>query len=258
MPRSAPPKRPPAPGVAIRGRGRAGRALGRALSAAGIRVSWVPRAAVRTPSFDVLVLAVPDDAIALESRRLLRAGAAARCAMHLSGALAADVLREWRKTGGAVVSFHPLRSFAGTSRDTAAGADVAIEGDAAGVAIARGLARRIGARPWRIPAGAKPLYHAAAAAAAGGTATLVALAAAAARRAGMPAGRALPAMAALAAEAAGNVGARGFPAGLTGPLARGDEGTLRLHRRALAGFPGLAGAYRVLAGGAREARRSRK
>ncbi len=121
--------------------------------------------------------------------------------------------------------------------------------------IARRLARRIGARPWSIPAAAKPLYHAAAAAAAGGTATLVALAAEAARRAGMPEARALPAMAALAREAAGNVGARGFPAGLTGPLARGDEGTLRLHRRALARVPELGTVYRALAAAVRSAAR---
>ncbi|HET9795353.1 MAG TPA: DUF2520 domain-containing protein, partial [Thermoanaerobaculia bacterium] len=180
MPRSAPTKRSPAPRVAIRGRGRAGRALARALSAAGVPVRWVPRRP-RPATYDVLVLAVPDDAIARESVRLLRSGVRAGCAMHLSGALAADALREWRKTGAVVVSFHPLRSFAGRSGETAAGADVAIEGDASGVALAGRLARRIGARPWRIAPEAKPLSHAAAAAAAGGTATLAALAAEAAR-----------------------------------------------------------------------------
>ena len=259
MPRTASPKRPAAGfRVAIRGRGRAGRALARALAAARVPVAWISRASgTRPEAFDLLVLAVPDDAIEEESARLVRAGARARCAMHLSGALPSEALRRWRKTGAAVVSFHPLRSFAGAPGETAAGTDVAIEGDPAGIAAAERLARSIGARPWRIAAADKPLYHAAAAAAAGGTATLVALAAEAARRAGMPAGRALGAMARLSAEAARNVAARGYPAGLTGPLARGDEGTLRLHRRALAGSPLLAAAYRALAEAARKAARTR-
>jgi predicted short-subunit dehydrogenase-like oxidoreductase (DUF2520 family) len=250
MPPPAPPKRSAALRVAIRGRGRAGRALGRALAAAAIPVAWVPRRAAPGAVFDVLVLAVPDDAIAGESERLLGAGARARCAMHLSGALPAEILGKWRRTGSVVVSFHPLRSFAGGPAETAAGADVAIEGDPRGAAIARRIAGAIGARSWLVPPAAKPLYHAAAAAAAGGTAILVALAAEAARRAGMPSRRANAAMAALAAEAAGNVGSHGFPRGLTGPLARGDEGTLRLHRRALARLPDLAAAYDALAAGA--------
>ncbi len=258
MPRPASPKRPSALRVAIRGRGRAGRALHRALAGAAIRVSWVPRRSARPASFDVLVLAVPDDAIAAESDRLLRAGARARCAMHLSGALPAGILAGWRRTGGAAVSFHPLRSFAGARGETAAGVDVAIEGDARGLAIARRIAGRIGARAWPVATAAKPLYHAAAAAAAGGTAILVALAAEAAVRAGMPPRRAIPAMAALASEAARNVGARGFPRGLTGPLARGDEGTLRLHRRALSPLPDLAAVSAALAAGAAALGRRRK
>ena len=247
------PKRSPANlRVAIRGRGRAGRALERALREAGIPVSWIPRSRPRPAAYDFVVLAVPDDAVAAESARLIRAGIRARAAMHLSGALPAAVLRGWKRTGTALVSFHPLGSFSGARTDTAGGRDVAVEGDAAGIAAAERLARTIGGRPWRIAAAEKPLYHAAATAAAGGTATIVALAALAARRAGMPAGRVIAAMARLSREAAENVAARGFPAGLTGPLARGDAGTLRLHRRALARDPRLAEVYRALAKAAAE------
>ncbi len=106
MARCAAPKRPAAPRVAIRGRGRAGKALARSLAGAGVRVAWIRRTA-RPAAFDVLVLAVPDDAITRESARLLRSGASARCAMHLSGALPAEILRGWRKTGAGVVSSIP-------------------------------------------------------------------------------------------------------------------------------------------------------
>jgi len=173
--------------------------------------------------------------------------------MHLSGALPAEAAAAWRKTGASVVSFHPLGSFAGHPAETAAGHAIAIEGDRRGAASASRLARAIGARPWRIAPDRKALYHAAAAAAAGGTAAVVAQAARAARAAGMPPEIAVRAFASLAEEAARNVRRRGFPAGLTGPLARGDSGTLRLHRRALAGRPALAALYRALAAAARDA-----
>jgi len=242
--------------IGIRGRGRAGRALARALSAAGASPVWISRAWKRSPSrpFDVIFLAVPDDAIAAESRRLVGQGTRARCVLHLSGALpAAPALAAWKARGSAIASFHPLGSFSGRPSDSAGGRTVAIEGDPAGRAAAFRIARAIGGRPWRVAAAAKPIYHAAATAAAGGTATLVAKAARAAERAGMPARDALPAFARLAGEAVDNVARAGFPAGLTGPLARGDAGTLRLHRRALAGKGGLADAYAALARAARTA-----
>jgi len=241
--------------VGIRGNGRAGRAVARALAGAGIPVSWLPRRSrgrVRR-EYDVIVIAVPDDAIAAESERLVAAGFRARTVMHLSGAVPAKAAAAWRRTGAAVVSFHPLGSFAGTAEETASGHAVAIEGDARGIATARRLARTIGGHPWRIAAEKKALYHAAATAVAGGTATLVAHAARAAGSAGMPPREAVRAFAALAEEAARNVRRRGFPAGLTGPLARGDAGTLDLHRRALAASPALADVYRALARAAREA-----
>jgi predicted short-subunit dehydrogenase-like oxidoreductase (DUF2520 family) len=251
--------------VAIRGRGRAGRALARALVAAGISVAWIPRGRRRAPARveDLVVMAVPDDAIAAESERLVAQGWRARVALHLSGALRADAARAWRVTGAAVASFHPLGSFSGDRDETAAGHAVAIEGDRLAVTAARRLARAIGGRPWRIAAGRKALYHAAASAVAGGTATLVFQAARAAESAGLPAAEALRVFARLAEEAARNVRRRGFPAGLTGPLARGDSGTLALHREALAGRPELADLYRALAEAARaglagEARRRKR
>jgi len=241
--------------VGIRGKGRAGRALARALTGVGIPVSWLPRRSRGSGrrEYDIIVIAVPDDAIAAESERLVAAGFRARTVMHLSGAVPAHAAAAWRKTGAALVSFHPLGSFAGTAEETASGHAVAIEGDARGVATARRLAHAIGGHPWRIAAERKALYHAAATAVAGGTATLVAHAARAAGSAGMPAREAVRAFAALAEEAARNVRRLGFPAGLTGPLARGDAGTLDLHRRALAASPELAAVYRALARAARKA-----
>src|SRR5512135_151459 len=74
--------------VGILGLGRAGRALRNSLRAAGHSVAGLHRgAAPPREKLDLLVLAVPDDAIRRESGRLARGGARCRVAMHLSGAL---------------------------------------------------------------------------------------------------------------------------------------------------------------------------
>jgi predicted short-subunit dehydrogenase-like oxidoreductase (DUF2520 family) len=195
----------------------------------------------------LIVLAVPDDAIAAESRRLASGGARCRMAMHVSGARDSTALSAFQKIGATVFSFHPLRSFSGKRGESFAGCLVAVEGSDSAARAAKRLAREIGARPWRIAASAKPLYHAAATLAAGGTAALIAAASRAAGAAGLGRPEALADFAALAVSAADNVRRLGFPGGATGPLARGDQATLRLHRRALAGNPELRRLYRELA-----------
>ncbi len=234
--------------VGLLGVGRAGRALRNSLRKAGHSVSRLPRGS-RPPSspFDLIVLAVPDDAIAAECRRLAREGAACRAAMHLSGARDSSALSAFARRGALVFSFHPLRSFSGKPGESFAGCFVAVEGSAPAVRRAKALAREIGASPREIAAGAKPLYHAAATLAAGGTAALIAAASRAASEAGIDEGEALREFAALAISAAENVREFGFPEGATGPLARGDRATLRLHGRALAGRPRLRRLYRELA-----------
>ena len=163
--------------------------------------------------------------------------------MHLSGARDSSALAPLESAGATVFSFHPLRSFSGAPGETLTGCLVAVEGSERGVREARKLARDIGARPRKIDAKAKALYHAAATLAAGGTAALIAAAAHAAASAGIGRTEALGEFSALAISAAENIGRFGFPGGVTGPLARGDRATLRLHRRALATHPELRRVY---------------
>ncbi|MGH9442788.1 MAG: DUF2520 domain-containing protein [Thermoanaerobaculia bacterium] len=233
--------------VAILGLGRAGKALRNSLRAAGHSVVRLERGSSPRRSFDLIALAVPDDAIRGESRRLARGGTRGRLAIHLSGALDSSALAPFARAGSKTASFHPLRSFSGKRSENLRDCLVAVEGDPAAIRDARRLAREIGAIPWNVSAGSKPLYHAAATLAAGGTASLIAAASRAAAEAGLPMPDALRGFAALAASAAENVQKLGFPSGATGPLARGDRATLRLHRRALAARPGLRRLYEELA-----------
>jgi predicted short-subunit dehydrogenase-like oxidoreductase (DUF2520 family) len=252
--------------LSLVGPGRAGRAFGRSWLAAGGSLADVvardPAAAREavarlgggTPrgvagldaDCDILVLAVPDDAIAALAGALagkLRC----RTAFHLSGALPASALEAFRLDGASVGALHPLRVFTGSPDETWAGAFVAIEGDAGALSVAEQLVGAVGARAHRIAAESKPLYHAAATLAAGGTVALISLAARAWARAGIPEREARQALAELAERAAAAAVSRDFAEAFTGPVARRDRGTLRAHRDALAAFPDLARLYRLFA-----------
>jgi predicted short-subunit dehydrogenase-like oxidoreductase (DUF2520 family) len=257
----------PIPALTLVGPGRAGGTLARCWKKAGGRVQAVlaRRAAAAQPlarelsaqagslerpgpdSADLLVLAVPDDAIAAVSRQLAPR-LPARAVFHLSGARGAEDLAPFAREGAKTASMHPLRPFTGGADETWEGALVAIEGDEEACRLAEEAARRMGARPRRIPPGAKPLYHLGATLAAGGTMALLSKASALWEEAGLPAGEARAALAGLAEHAARAFGAAPDPASaFTGPLARRDLETIRAHWQALASNPELAALYASLA-----------
>lgn len=195
---------------------------------------------------DVLVLAVPDDAIEPVVSSL--AGrVSARWVFHLSGALGSSVLEPFRKAGAAIGSLHPLAPFTGKEGETWRGAFIAIEADGDAAAEGERLARELGGRGHRIRASGKPLYHAAATLAAGGTAALLAIAAKLWQQAGLPEAEARGALSLLSRRAAEAVGNMPFGEALTGPIARRDVGTLRVHAQALRENPEAREVYAALA-----------
>lgn len=250
--------------VFILGAGRAGLALARGLRAGAVRVSGVhgrratagvtsgPLPAGLGAATTVLV-AVRDaqlDAALAELHPALPRGAVV---LHLSGASDPAGLEPLRAAGHPCGTFHPLVPLAPDS-DVGAllrGAWFGVDGDAAAVAASRVLARALGARALRIPAGEKPRYHAAAVLASNYPVVLAALAERLMREAGVDPAAARGAVTMLLAGAASN--ARGlaadrpFAATLTGPMVRGDQETVRRHLDALAGDPILADVYRALA-----------
>jgi predicted short-subunit dehydrogenase-like oxidoreductase (DUF2520 family) len=252
--------------VVLVGPGRAGKAFARSWLAAGGRILEVvarsprsarqgaaeigagtPRPLSRTVAdAEILVVAVPDDAITAVARRL--AGKfRGKAAFHVSGALAAEALAPLRSSGAAIGSLHPARVFTGARGEDWKNAFVAVEGDPGAVLLGAKIAKAVGAFPRRVSAASKPAYHAAAALAAGGTAALVSLATRAWKEAGIPQREARRALAALAGQAASAVSEREFAAALTGPIARRDLGTVSAHAAALAPYPQLRSLYRILA-----------
>ena len=238
------------PRVAFVGAGHVGTALAVAFARAGWPVSAVAsrdearRAefTVRVPgshafadagavleSADVIFLTVPDDALAgLAVELQLYSGQAL---VHTSGAAAASVLQPAMAAGTLLGSFHPLVAFADLERALAAlpGATIALEGDEQLLPLLADLAESIGARPVRLPAGTKTAYHAAASMAAGGLIALLAGIARVAAETGFDEPTALSIYLPLARQAMANAESLGVGAALTGPVLRGDAGTLADH-----------------------------
>ena len=131
--------------------------------------------------------------------------------------------------GTTAASFHPLVAFADVDGSVAAlrGATVALEGDESLLGILSDLAWDIGAQPVRLPPGGKAAYHAAAVLAAGGFIGLLDAIAELGRGAGLDERGSLAIYGPLIRQSLANAETLGIRAALTGPLLRGDVGTVR-------------------------------
>jgi predicted short-subunit dehydrogenase-like oxidoreductase (DUF2520 family) len=201
---------------------------------------------------EVVVLAVPDRMIPSVAIQVAAGGALRRGAVvaHLSGALPAGVLAGVHAAGGRAGSMHPLQSFADveTAITSLPGSFFFLEGDEEAVEVLRGLVLSLDGRPVALASSAKALYHAAACAASNYLVTLVDYATTLMAQAGVPADAALAALLPLIEGTVRNLAVVGLPDALTGPIARGDVGTVRSHLAALRAAPGdLVHVYAALA-----------
>jgi predicted short-subunit dehydrogenase-like oxidoreductase (DUF2520 family) len=148
--------------------------------------------------------------------------------------------------GTQVGTFHPLVAFADTERAIAAlhGATIAIEGDDDLATMLADMAERLGAKAVRLAPGSKAAYHAAAVLAAGGFVALLDAIAELGAVAGLDEEGSLAIYGPLIEGTLGNARALGIRAALTGPMTRGDVGTLAAHLAALAAHaPGVLPLY---------------
>ncbi|UJP40909.1 Rossmann-like and DUF2520 domain-containing protein [Cellulomonas palmilytica] len=285
-------QRPGRLGVGVVGAGRVGAVLGNALRAAGhpvVGVSAVSqesrdRAEALLPGVPVLdvpevvrraelvLLAVPDDALADLVAGLAETGAwqLGQIVVHTSGRYGAQVLTPARAAGAIPLALHPAMTFTGTSLDLArlVGCPFAVTAPAAVLPIGQALVMEIGGEPTVLDEDARALYHAALAHGANHLVVLVAQAAQALAAAGVAdPGRMLAPLleaaldGALRAESPGELAALGGASdaragaitALTGPVRRGDAGTVAEHLAVLDAFaarvgaPDVPAAYRALA-----------
>jgi predicted short-subunit dehydrogenase-like oxidoreductase (DUF2520 family) len=217
--------------IAIVGGGRLGRALTAALRTAGVRASGPHGRGFAGTAADAVLLCVPDTEIAVAAAAIVPGPLVGHC----SGVTELEALAPHEAFG-----LHPLMTVTHVGADFAgAGAAVAGTTDRA-LALAAGLAERLGMRPFALAEHDRAAYHAGASMASN---FLVTLEEAAQRVSGIERELLLPLVQATvdrwAAEGA---------ASLTGPIARGDEGTVIRHREAIADrAPDLLELYDALA-----------
>ena len=266
--------RPARLAVGVVSAGRVGAVLGAALSAVGHRavaVSAVSKASLQrvdallpgvpvlppdevVASADLVLLAVPDDVLPGMVRGLAAAGAfrPGQILVHTAGAHGVSVLEPAVEHGVLPLALHPVLTFTGRSEDVLrlTGASIAVtarEADEAAWSVGEALVYELSAEPVRIPEQARPLYHAALAHGANHLVTLVRDCAELLNDSVLTDGGAERLIGPLLSAALDNALRHGDRA-LTGPVARGDVGTVRTHLRELDRVdPELADTYRVLA-----------
>lgn len=200
---------------------------------------------------ELVILAVPDRAVTATAEELAGGEAdwGGRLVWHASGLLPAAALSPLRKRGAQTAAVHPIQTFAEKAADPQQFQDVAFGIEAEGPAWSRSrrLVEDLGGRPFRLRAGEKPLYHAACNTASGLLAALLETAAVLLRAGGRTAEEARRMLLPLAQKTLQNVKNLNEERALTGPVARGDLGTLQAHITALADFPEELEIYRALA-----------
>lgn len=229
---------PTVPGCAIVGAGRLGTALSAALPAAGVTVDGPHGRGYDGGEHDIVLLCVPDAQIAAAAAAIIpRDG---RLVGHTSGATPLGVLAPHEAFG-----LHPLMTVThGTTSFTGCGCATAGTTDRARSA-AHALAATLAMVPADIADEDRAAYHAAAAIASNFLVTLEDAAEQLLATTGASRDLLLP----LVRATVENWGADGAERALTGPIARGDEGTVARHRETIAArTPELLGLFDVLAG----------
>ena len=260
---------PPRLRIGVVGTGKAGAPLAAALARAGHPVvaasgvsdisrlraeSLLPGVALLpvpevVAAADLVLFAVPDDALADLVSGLALTGAfkPGQFVVHIAGRYGINVLAPATAAGALPMALHPVLSFTGTSVDLhrLSGVPFGVTAPDELRPAAEALVVEMGGEPVWIPETARPLYHAALAHGSNHLTALVADVLALLHSAGIedPARLVEPLLFASLA----NVLERG-DAALTGPVSRGDAGSVAAHLQALADAPPeTRDAYVVLA-----------
>lgn len=196
---------------------------------------------------EVLWFCVPDSEIAEAARLFAKSSVKGRSAFHSSGALSSDELVPLRRKGFAVASVHPLMTFVPGSLPALAGVPFAIEGDAAATRLARRIVDALGGRSYPIRKQDKAAYHA------WGTfasplltallATTEEVAAVAQVRRPDIRRRMIP----ILLQTLANYAQYGASGAFSGPIIRGDVGTVKKHLGVLRSRPAARRVYACLA-----------
>jgi predicted short-subunit dehydrogenase-like oxidoreductase (DUF2520 family) len=257
------------PTIGFIGAGVVGSGLARALTAAGYTVTAIhsrtakhrealaealpeaapfSKASEAAAACDLVFLTVPDDAIALVADSIpWRKG---RRVVHCDGARSIELLETARGAGAEVGVFHPLQSFASVEQalSNIPGSTFAIDASSPELLeTLRQMAVALRGNPLVIQ-GDRAVYHASAVLACNYLVTLLDIASQLWRSLGLTKEEGLRALLPLVRGTVENLERIGLPGALTGPIARGDAGTIQRHLTALdAVAPEVLPVYKELA-----------
>jgi predicted short-subunit dehydrogenase-like oxidoreductase (DUF2520 family) len=155
--------------------------------------------------------------------------------LHCSGAHSVDILEPAKRLGAAVGSFHPLQTLADVDQAIAnlPGSAFGLEAEEPLLSTLKALSSLLNGNWVQLGPGDKVLYHAAAVFACNYLVTLVKLAVDLWKGFGVSSKEATGALLPLLRGTLNNIDSIGLPNCLTGPVARGDLGTIERHLKAL-------------------------
>ena len=195
-------------------------------------------------SAELLFITTPDGAIPTVAAELQwRPG---QSVIHCSGADSTDTLKPARKLGAQVGAFHPLQTFASVEQaiENIPGSTFAIEAEEPLLTTLKDMATALDGQWIELKSSDKVLYHAAAVIASNYMVTLVKLSTDLWQTFNVPTSQATKALMPLLRGTLNNIDNVGIPQCLTGPIARGDTGTIKKHLNALQkGAPAVLSTY---------------
>ena len=261
------------PTIALIGPGRVGSAVAKKLYAAGYRLTTVVsrshQRAIEACQFigcssdlatdqfssatsaEVLLLAVPDDQIQSVAEQIQSNcdPKKPRSLIHFSGLQPASIMQN-SNIPATLLSLHPLLPFATreNGHNSLDQCPCAIESNTPqGILLGEELATAMGGIPFTVAANKKALYHAAACISSNYLVTLIAMARDLFILCGIEKEHATPLLLPLMRATFTNVAEFGVEQGLTGPIVRGDIGTVKKHLQQLEKeTPELLEIYRTL------------
>jgi predicted short-subunit dehydrogenase-like oxidoreductase (DUF2520 family) len=180
---------------------------------------------------DLVFIATPDDIIPQVASQLhWREG---QMVVHCSGADSIDILNPVKTAGAQTGVFHPLQTFVAMVEENLKGITFAIEAEDPLLAHLKEMAQMLGGNWIELKSKDRVIYHAAAVFACNYLVTLTNIAVGLWESIDVPRYKALQALLPLMRGTINNIEATGVMQSLTGPIARGDLGTIKRHIIAL-------------------------
>jgi len=182
---------------------------------------------------ELVFITTPDDAISMVAGEIQWHDR--QSVVHCSGAHSVDILEAAKQRGADTGCFHPLQTFASIEHaiDNIPGSTFAIEAEEPLASLLKKAAVDLEGDWVTLKAGDKVLYHAAAVIACNYLVTLVKLSTDLWQTFDVPPAQAIKALMPLLQGTLSNIKNVGLPNCLTGPIARGDLGTISRHLESL-------------------------